>query len=106
MFELMKNKIEEVVTKKAEVKMLLDENKKITENLENYWNDESTIKTCGMCKKKYSPFANGPEACTFHPGMVRYICCRGCGRDDYYVCCRLCIDCSSGCRTGPHAPLD
>lgn len=101
---VIQEKLEQVLAQKKGCQNKLKVNKLTTEKLTEEWETNYAVKNCTFCKKQYSPFNNGPESCSYHWGKVRYIQCRGCGRDEYFTCCLKCRICSAGCRSGPHAP--
>lgn len=104
--KLMKEKLESFNNKKAEVDYRLRQNKELNDKLNTYMKSEYSIKTCNFCKQQYSPFCNTKSSCTYHLGKLRYVQCRGCGKDEYYTCCLKCKACQPGCRTGPHSPIN
>ncbi|OMJ79129.1 hypothetical protein SteCoe_20920 [Stentor coeruleus] len=73
-------------------------NKKIRDKIDNM----NTEVKCATCKDKYVPAKNHNNACTYHPGKLKYFSCRGCGADAYYDCCIRCKTCSKGCKTTHH----
>jgi len=40
----------------------------------------------------------------YHPGLLRFFSCRGCGGDEYYNCCQKCQKCNPGCRVNQNYP--
>ena len=59
-----------------------------------------SLTRCTYCLSLFCPL--GKEACIYHPGMVKYYYCKGCGQDEFSDCCGYCDRCSSGCMRGEH----
>ena len=58
MYEIMKDKLEEILNKKAKISRKLDANNDMVNKFNQYFDVDMNIKTCALCKKKYSPFNN------------------------------------------------
>lgn len=76
------------------------ENTKLRANLDD--DEASKEKICQRCHKLVKPKDNSETACIYHPGKMKFFSCKGCGSDEYNVCCMLCNVCSKGCRNDKH----
>ena len=81
------------------IKNLEEENEKLKahEVLQEY-----KEKMWVICKRMQIPKFNHDEACYYHPGLLRFFSCRGCGGDEYYNWWQKCKKCSIGWRVGKH----
>eukprot|EP00388_Colpodella_angusta_P027101 GDKK01008237.1.p1 GENE.GDKK01008237.1~~GDKK01008237.1.p1 ORF type:complete len:102 (-),score=10.47 GDKK01008237.1:80-385(-) len=63
-------------------------------------------KRCIRCSTTYKQFRNHPQACSSHPGTLKYFSCSGCGGEKYFSCCGKCENCNPGCSKTPHASYE
>lgn len=59
-------------------------------------------KRCTNCKLMIVPKFNDENSCVYHPGRMKFFSCKGCGGDEYYLCCLMCSNCTPGCRKSKH----
>ncbi|CEM04130.1 unnamed protein product [Vitrella brassicaformis CCMP3155] len=80
---------------KGEVEALREENRRLKGVV-----DEDRV--CIRCEQTYRLAENHANACTYHPGKIKFFSCMSCGGAKYWTCCNKCSACSPGCRTGFH----
>ena len=93
------------ITENNQLLVSLQKENEVLQNRLNDYESTSYIKRCLICKRDID-IANDKSLCYYHPRKIRYFSCRGCGADEYYICCNRCSRCSPGCKTDKHVYAD
>jgi hypothetical protein len=109
-FQQMKNDIANLYKKKDDyIKSLEYINNKLNDinalflkQIELQEQESNKKKFCLHCHQNFFAKQNEEDNCIYHPGVLKYYSCRGCGGDEYHTCCMKCIKCSIGCKKSKH----